>query len=123
VTSARHAEAPLGAAGARFLAHFEDRFESTIAEAEIARMAAHELDEVERLTWELAKQPLTLKGSRGAKTVNPLIREVRAHRAAFAALADVLKVEDPASKQVGNVVSDLARHAARQRWLKNGRAS
>jgi len=115
----RRGEPRLGYAGRRFLHQFEHLFDTNPAELEVIRMAAHQLDEVVRLTALLAEAPLALKGGRGAVVSNPLTAEVRQHRAAFAALVAQVHIEDEASAGVASVVSDLARHAARKRWSKN----
>jgi hypothetical protein len=115
----RRGEPRLGPAGRRFLAAYEAEFDTNPHELEILRMAARCLDEVTRLTLLLVDAPYALKGSRGAVMSNPLLQELRAHRASFVALVGAVNIEGEKSAAVATVVSDLARHAARKRWQKH----
>ena len=117
--TARRGEPRLGPAGRRFLAAYEHEFDTNPHEAVILRLAAHCLDEVSRLTVLMNEAPFALKGSRGAVMSNPLLQELRAHRAAFVALVGAVGIEEEQSAAVASVVSDLARHAARKRWQRD----
>lgn len=57
-------------------------------------------------------EPLTVKGSMGQPVVNPLIAEIRQHRATMAGLLRGLKLPDEAAPSR----SAQARDAAKARW-------
>lgn len=123
MSSKRRVEPRLGPAGRRLMRRFAAVFDANPVEMELLRMAAFELDEIERMTLVVGQTGLAMKGERGGIATNPLIQEVRTHRAAFASLVAQLRIDEQGSAGVGQVVSDLARHAALKRWHGNRRAS
>jgi hypothetical protein len=109
-------EARLGRAGRRFVEAIERLYEMNPAEREILTMAGHQLDEIGRLTRDVAATPTRMQGSRGATLADPLLAQVRQHRAAFVALVTELHLDGEAAARTGSMVSELARTAAMKRW-------
>lgn len=58
---------------------------------------------------------LIVKGSMGQDVINPLISELRQHRATLAGLLRQLKLSDGES---GEAISNNARRAAQARWAR-----
>jgi hypothetical protein len=76
-----------------------------------------EVDLIDSLRKGMSGQPLYMKGSMGQSVINPIVPELRQHRATLAALLKHLKlpdelVERPDSRAVA------ARRAAQARWGK-----
>jgi len=76
------------------------------------------LDELDRLNAAAAVAPLSVPGSRGQETVNPLFAEVRAHRKTVELLqrALALPVE---GERVGSVRNPHRRAAVASRWRRD----
>ncbi|MEV0078058.1 hypothetical protein AB0H58_16765 [Nocardia neocaledoniensis] len=87
--------------------------------------ACAEADLIERLQSALDADELMTTGSQGQPVVNPLVSELRQHRATLAGLLRQLKLPD--DEQPGEVVggdnrSTQARAAAIARWSRRGAA-
>ena len=84
----------LGAAGKRLWRETARVYVLRQDELEILRSACHEADLVDEMDKALKGAPLLVKGSMGQDVINPLLQEVRQHRAAMAALIRGLKLPD-----------------------------
>lgn len=117
-------EAPpaLGPAGRVLFDAVCERYELRPDELRILRDAAHEADIVDQLQGAIVDAPLIARGSMGQPVVNPLIPELRQHRATLAALLRTLKLptDDERSGAQETARSDQARAAARARWGVSG---
>lgn len=88
---------------------------------ELARTA----DVVDRLEAELRDAPLLIPGSQGQPRANPLLQELRGHRAVLVQLSRSLGLSDVADEdEAGRVIpgrrSVRARRAAQSRWGTHG---
>lgn len=95
-------------------------------ELRILEDACFEADLVEVLAKEQREQPVMITGSMGQKVLNPLIAEVRQHRATLSVLLAKLKLPDAEEPDEGAVApaaddrSSKARAAANARWSRRG---
>ena len=93
-------------------------FELRADEVRILEDACREIDLIERMEKALGTESLIVKGSMGQPAPNPLIPELRQHRATFKTLIQSLKLpeedESPKSR------STSARAAANARWRVRG---
>lgn len=77
--------------------------------------ACREIDLVDRLDDEIKTVPLIVQGGYEQDVANPLITEIRQHRALVARLFAQLKLPDePAADKPST--TEAARHAANARW-------
>lgn len=86
-------------------------------ELRVLEDACREVDLIERMHAELHTAPLVVKGSMGQDVANPLVQELRQHRALVARLLGALKLSD--EEQDGRDAqfrTDRARRAALTRW-------
>jgi hypothetical protein len=98
--------------GHAFRAAFLERYESDEpADLLVLDMAAETLDECHRLRDELEAAGFLVAGSKGQPVANPLLKELRAHRAAFVALARQVEPEDDKP-----LTRTAAAALARKRW-------
>jgi hypothetical protein len=67
----------------------------------------------------MAGAPLLVRGSQGQDVINPLISELRQHRATLASLLRQLKLPDE-STRLAEARSTSARAAANARWSRRG---
>jgi hypothetical protein len=108
----------LGSRGRRLWRSVVADFELDVGDLELLELACRTADDVDRLTGELATADTWATGSRGQTIVNPLVREVRDTRAAFARLLAGLNL--PADDEPAGwdhlTASQRARKAARARW-------
>lgn len=86
-------------------------------ELRVLEDACRQADLVDALDAELRGQPSMVHGSRGQPVTSPLLREVRLHRIALAALLRQLHVEDLTGSDKRRRHSS-AREAARTRWRR-----
>lgn len=82
--------------------------------------ACREIDLIERLDRSLRRSALLVTGSQGQKVANPLVQEIRQHRAILARLLGALKLPDPAGAAAAANVSSNARAAAIAKWGRRG---
>ncbi|MFI8279759.1 hypothetical protein ACIGBH_33645 [Streptomyces sp. NPDC085929] len=86
-------------------------------ELRILEDACREVDLIERMHAELQGAPLVVKGSMGQDVANPLVQELRQHRALVARLLGSLKLrEDDQAERDALARQDQARRAAGVRW-------
>lgn len=96
-------------------------FELSRHEKVILEAACREQDLVERIEKDLVNSKLIVLGSMGQEVANPLLGEVRQHRAAVASLIKQLKLpEGEGEEQQQNPRSTTARAAANARWGTGG---
>jgi hypothetical protein len=75
-------------------------------------------DRLDQLEDALAQQPLMTQGSRpGQAVVNPLVGEIRAHRATLQVLLKALRIPDSADSE-RPTKSEIARSNVSNRWAK-----
>lgn len=78
--------------------------------------ACREADLISLMEAEMAGAPLTVKGSQGQPVANPMLSELRQHRAQLAALLKALKLPDDGQGAADR--SAKARDAANARWKR-----
>jgi hypothetical protein len=77
-------------------------------EAVVLEQACGEADMIARLRDGMVGQPLILKGSQGQDVINPIVSELRQHRATQAALLRQLKLPDADAPGAVNQQRDAA---------------
>lgn len=87
-------------------------------ELRVLEDACREADLIDGLASELSGSELLVTGSMGQPVVNPLVSELRQHRATLASLVGKLKLPDGDDESVPR--STQARSAAQSRWSKTG---
>ncbi|MCX5588183.1 hypothetical protein [Streptomyces erythrochromogenes] len=107
----------LGLRAARLWDDIVDGQELRTDELRILEDACREVDLIERMHAELQGAPLVVKGSMGQDVANPLVQELRQHRALVARLLASLKLrEDDQGERDALARQDQARRAAGVRW-------
>lgn len=96
------------------------QYELRADELRVLEAAACESDLIGVMQAALVDQPLMVKGSQGQDVINPLVSEIRQHRATLAALLRQLKLPDADSTDVGGALSAKNRAAANARWARRG---
>lgn len=91
-------------------------YELSRHERVILEGACRELDIVSRLEDQLDGADLIVRGSMGQDTANPLLAEVRQHRASVASLIKLLKLPENEESTASADRSSSARAAAQVRW-------
>ena len=107
-------------AGAALWADVTGSYELRADERRILEDACHERDLIARLSAELAESDLIVRGSMGQQVVNPLVSELRQHRATFASLMKQLSLPDEGESDNGGALSSKNRAAAQARWARRG---
>lgn len=93
-----------------------DQYDLRVDELRVLEDACREADLVDRLETALDGADLIVKGSQGQPVANPLVQEIRQHRATLQRLLASLKLPDePSGAEVGQR-SSSARAAANARW-------
>jgi hypothetical protein len=110
----------LGAAGRALWDDIQGELSLEPGEEALLLEACRASDELDQLAVAVAAAPAMVEGSTGQPRVNPLYEEVRRHRDSLAKLLARLKPAE-ASPTSGMSVSELASHAATQRWKKTPR--
>ncbi|WP_228002151.1 hypothetical protein [Nocardia australiensis] len=87
-------------------------------ELRVLREAAGEVDLIDTLEQAAESAELIVRGSQGQPVINPLISELRQHRATLAGLLRSLKLPD--ETDTSEARSTQARAAANARWSKRG---
>lgn len=80
-----------------------------------------EADLIQELTVELRKLPIMMAGSMGQDIVNPLLMEIRQHRALLAQLhakLDLPELDAPSVGGAPDIVPNQNRSAAMSKWGK-----
>jgi hypothetical protein len=112
----------LGAAGRKLWRAMTSEFE--IAEGEVRviallEAAVRQADDVALLEEALARDGVTVVGSRGQARMNPVVAELRQSRLALARLLGELPVPEPEADDVPTTAaSRRAQRAADIRWAK-----
>ncbi|WP_327282288.1 hypothetical protein OG723_12290 [Streptomyces sp. NBC_01278] len=84
----------LGPRAARLWGDILDEQDLRTDELRVLEDACREVDLIERMHVELQGAPLVVKGSMGQDVANPLVQELRQHRALVARLLGSLKLSD-----------------------------
>jgi hypothetical protein len=108
----------LGSAGKALWRGIAGVYDLRADELRVLEDAASEADLVELLKVGMVDAPLTVKGSQGQEVINPLVSELRQHRATLSALLRQLKLPDEGQSEA--TISNQARAAANARWSKRG---
>ena len=109
--------ADLGTSGARMWAEISSRWDLRPDELRILEDACGEADLIDELKAAAKDAPKLVKGSQGQLVINPLISELRQHRATLASLTAKLALPDENGAEAR---STAARKAAQARWSKTG---
>lgn len=124
--AARTTPPTLDKAGKKLWREISKDYDLRPDEYRILEDACREADLIEVLADEQAAQPVMITGSMGQRVLNPLIAEVRQHRATLSTLLGKLKLpDDPeAGDAGGDTAGDdratKARAAANARWSRRG---
>jgi hypothetical protein len=106
--------------GKRLWSSIVDEFDLRADELRVLEDACRESDLVDALQAELAKGALTVLGSQGQPVANPMVAELRQHRAVFQRLVASLKLpESDDGRSAAAQRSTSARAAANARWSTN----
>lgn len=109
----------LGPAGARLWDDVADENELRPDEQRVLEDAAREADIIslleDAMRGEVSKGKLLVKGSMGQDAINPLVSELRQHRATLAQLLRQLKLGDG---ETSAEISHKARAAVNARWAR-----
>jgi hypothetical protein len=108
----------LGDAGQRLWSEIGKNFGLRADEARVLEDAAREADLIALLDAGMVGAPLLVRGSQGQDVINPLVSELRQHRATLASLLRQLKLPDEAADATSR--SNSARAAANARWSRRG---
>ncbi|MFI5670467.1 hypothetical protein [Streptomyces sp. NPDC051704] len=107
----------LGRRSARLWEDIVEGQELRTDELRVLEDACREVDLIERMHAELQGAPLVVKGSMGQDVANPLVQELRQHRALVARLLGSLKLSDEDGEEYdARARSSQARKAALTRW-------
>ncbi|MFF8829130.1 hypothetical protein [Streptomyces sp. NPDC015131] len=108
----------LGPKGMELWLEISEAFELRVDELRILGDACREADLIERMHIELQEARLVVKGSMGQDVANPLVQELRQHRALVARLLAALKLPDEEGQEErdARARSSQARKAALTRW-------
>jgi hypothetical protein len=109
-------------AGAALWRSIVGRWDLRPDELRVLREAAREVDLIDAMERELAGDKVMIPGSMGQRVVNPLITELRQHRATLAQLLRQLKLPDESGEKQ-ETRSTQARAAANTRWATRGQSA
>ena len=109
---ADHAPKGLGKRGKDTWKNITSKYVLRTDELDILEDICREIDMVDRLESEMLDAPLMVTGSQGQDVANPLIGELRQHRATKKSLWAQLKLPDDNVTSIGNQQRD----AAQTRW-------
>lgn len=109
-----HIRTPTGlkARGKRAWSDVSTKYELRADELDILEDICREIDMIDALEKELKGAPLIVKGSQGQDVANPMISELRQHRATKKSLWAALKLPDDASATEVNA----QRKGGQSRW-------
>lgn len=118
------APANMGTRGLSFWHKVTAQYELRPDELVVLEAACREITLIEQIQAALDPKSMVMKGSMGQPVVNPLVPELRQHRATLKALLAGLKLPDEAAVEVEESRSVQARDAAKSRWaVHHGKAS
>lgn len=106
----------LRTAGRRMWAEVTDDYDLGPDEIGALREACRTVDELDDLRAALKGQPMTVEGSTGQPVANPLLAEVRRHRATLATLLERLSLPAGGEDAGSTPAQKRAQRAAQQRW-------
>ena len=111
----------LGPVGGRLWRQLTDKYQFRADEGRILLDACGEADLIDDLDKHLVGAERIVKGSMGQPVINPLISELRQHRATLASLLRQLDLPDEGGAAVpgSGLRSIRARKAATARWHKD----
>lgn len=111
-----HIKTPTGlkARGKRQWTEVTEKYELRLDELNILEDICREIDLIDSLEKELKGLPVMMKGSQGQDIVNPLIPELRQHRATKKMLWNSLKLPDDESE--GGYQINAQRKGGHSRW-------
>lgn len=119
--AARKAPAGLARSGSALWSQVVGRWDLRPDELRVLEDACREADLIDTLNRTLVGDDVMVKGSMGQPVLNPLIAEIRQHRATLAGLLRGLKLpDDAASSEHGGELSAKNREAANARWSRRG---
>lgn len=112
-----HIKTPTGlkSHGKRTWSEVTSKYELRTDELDILEDICREIDLVNVLEKELKDAPLMLKGSQGQDVVNPMVSELRQHRATKRGLWSSLKLPDDTQ----GVEVNQQRDAAQSKWASS----
>lgn len=115
----------MGARGLRFWQKVTGAYRLRPDELVVLEDACREMALIDDLNAAMVGEPMMMSGSTGQPAVNPLIPELRQHRATLKALLAQLKLPDQSEDTVVEESrSTQARDAAKSRWtVHHGKAS
>lgn len=87
-------------------------------ELRVLEDACRQVDLIERIESALADEDLIVRGSMGQPVANPLVQEIRQHRATLQRLLGSLKLPDEDGRAIESR-SSSARAAANARWRRS----
>ena len=109
----------LDAAGTRLWDQITEKYQLRSDEARVLEDACREADLIDVLTAGMRNADLLVKGSMGQQVINPMVSELRQHRATLASLLGKLNLPDDAGSGA-KPRSVSARKAAAARWGSAG---
>lgn len=104
----------LKARGKRSWNAVSSKYQLRADELDILEDICREIDMIDWLERSLKGAPLTVRGSQGQEVINPMISELRQHRATKKSLWAALKLPD--DEVAGSV--NQQRDAAKSRWAQ-----
>lgn len=108
----------LTVAGRRVWRAITDKYDLRADELRVLEDACREADLIDVLSAAAKGAKLLLHGSQGQPVINPLISELRQHRATLAGLLRQLRLPD--TTDTPQTRSEQARAAVNTRWAKRG---
>lgn len=116
----RRAPASMGTRALKFWHLMTDKYEFREDELRLLEDACREMTLIDTMDRALRNNGLVQTGSQGQVVANPLLREVRQHRAVLNRLLDSLQIPDEPgdgrAEAAAEVRSINARNAAKSRW-------
>lgn len=113
--------AHLAVSGSRIWRGITDKYDLRPDELRVLEDACREADLVDSIQTALREGSLISTGSQGQPVINPLVPELRQHRATLATLMRQLKLpEDGDEEKAAGERSSAARAAANARWARRG---
>jgi hypothetical protein len=116
----RKAPADLGQNGAKIWREMHEKYQFRVDEERVLFDACCEADLIDDMAAPARGAERIVRGSQGQPVINPLISELRQHRATLASLLKQLNLPDQAGSHPGSVSgsprSTQARSAALTRW-------
>jgi hypothetical protein len=103
-------------AGTRLWCDITESYDLSAAEERLLEHAARELDLIVRLDEALAGADLFVEGYKGQPVANPLLTEVRQHRATYSSLMSKINLPSEDGGSTAGSRSASARELANARW-------